>query len=102
MRTYEKSLAEAEELVKRHTDSVSGITDWCVYSDIAAALVKAYDEGREDENTSWLDAPLSEVERLKVEIAEARNEAATIRRAYLHEKHRAEAAGARLETAYGF
>lgn len=42
----------------------------------------------------------AENERLKAEIKEARNEAATVRRAYMHEKARAEAAGAPEETAY--
>ena len=42
---------------------------------------------------------LGAIERLKAEILEARNEAATVRRAYLHERSRAERAIGYLRSA---
>jgi chromosome segregation ATPase len=52
--------------------------------------------GERDAAHAHADEALEQASKARAECREARNEAATVRRAYLHEKHRAETAIAAL------
>ena len=61
---------------------------------------EAWSAGYADGCADGREEAAAEIARLKAEVLEARNEAATVRRAYLHERDRADKAGANPEHAY--